>query len=97
MKARLHFRLRVTHSDGGFEEFVAWKIPSGPRYPDGVRYRFAFVPAGHVRPAVLYDNHHPKGHHKHLEGREIPSIFIDIRRLVADFRADVAHWKSSPR
>jgi hypothetical protein len=20
--------------------------------------------------AVLYDNHHPKGHHRHLEGRE---------------------------
>ena len=42
-------------------------------------------------PAVLYDNHAPKGHHRHVEGIERPYAFIDVARLLVDFIADVKH------
>jgi Family of unknown function (DUF6516) len=40
-------------------------------------------------PAVLYDNDHPKGHHRHIQGIEEPYEFVDIDRLISDFTADV--------
>jgi hypothetical protein len=39
--------------------------------------------------AVLYDNHEPKGHHRHLEGVEEPYAFVDVDRLLDDLTADV--------
>jgi hypothetical protein len=55
----------------------------------GVRYRLAFIRRGSVAPAVLYDNHSPKGHHHHIEGAEEPYRFVDLDRLILDFRKDV--------
>jgi len=49
----------------------------------------ALIRAGDTRPTILYDNHHPKGHHRHVAGMEQPYRFIDVGRLVADFLADV--------
>ncbi len=54
-----------------------------------MRYRLAFIRCGETSPAVLYDNHHPKGHHRHIEGGEEPYAFVDVDRLLADFTADV--------
>jgi hypothetical protein len=34
--------------------------------------------------------HHPKGHHRHIEGVEGSYQFVDVDRLIADFMADVA-------
>lgn len=97
MKARLYFRMKLTYLDGGFAELVAWKIPVGPRYPDGIRYRFAFIPAESDRPAVLYDNHHPKGHHKHVDEIESKSSFSGVGRLVEEFRTEIESWKKRTR
>ena len=38
---------------------------------------------------VLYDNHDPKGHHRHREGVEEAYEFVDVDGLLADFAADV--------
>ena len=59
------------------------------RHRDGVRYRLAFVRAGDQEPAVLYDNHHPKGDHRHLRGAEEAYPVRGVDRLIADFIADV--------
>jgi YD repeat-containing protein len=53
----------------GIEERNIWDVPVDEKNPDGIRYRLAYIPAGRATPSVLYDNHHPKGHHKHIEGR----------------------------
>jgi len=45
----------------------------------------AFVLSGEKAPALLYDNHHPKGHHRHVGTREEPYLFSTVRQLVADF------------
>jgi len=91
MEARLVHRQRATIGDGLFEELVIWVVPqplrgSTHRY----KYRLAFV----VRNVcvVRYDNEAGKGDHKHIGTQELPYVFVDVRRLVADFRADVRRW-----
>src|SRR5437667_1485272 len=63
------------------------------RYRDGtrerVRYRLAFIRRGEQTPAVLYDNHDPKGHHRHVEDVEEPYKFFYVDGLLADFASDV--------
>lgn len=66
-------------------EVAIWKVPMSKQSPAGVRYRLAFVRRGERAPAVLYDNHHPKGHHRHIEGVEESYAFVDVDRLLQDF------------
>jgi len=75
--------------EGNVLETVIWRVPVSAKAPDGVRYRLAFIPAGMREPAVLYDNHHPKGHHRHVEGVQEPYRFETVDKLVRDFKADV--------
>ena len=93
MKATPYFRQKTTDEDGNLIGMVVWKVPTGPKHPEGVRYRLAFIPAGHKSPVVLYDNHHPKGHHKHIGRKELPYDFSNIRQLMLDFNNDVEAWK----
>ena len=44
--------------------------------PKVVRYRLAFIRSGEEAPAILYDNHHPKGHHRHIGEHEEPYDFV---------------------
>jgi hypothetical protein len=46
-----------------------------------------FIRSGEVSPAILYDNHHPKGHHRHIGEHEEPHAFVTAKRLAADFLA----------
>jgi len=97
MKAKLLFRDKIIDEEGDMKERVVWSVPPGDLYPAGVRYRLAFIPRGAARSAILYDNHHPKGHHRHLEGREEPYDFDDTKTLQSDFERDVARWKKARR
>lgn len=89
MRARLLARDKATDVFGNLTEYVVWVLPISSLYPEGVRYRFAFVKAGQRAPHVLYDNHHPKGHHKHIGGTEIVYEFSSIEKLFMDFFNDV--------
>jgi hypothetical protein len=82
-------REKVIDEEGNIVELAIWRVPVTPRVPAGVRYRLAFVRAGEAAPAVLYDNHHPKGSHRHVEGVEESYAFQDVDALLVDFRADV--------
>lgn len=93
--ARLALRLKFTDRDDDLWELVAWWVPVSAANPLGVKYRFAFVPFGERRPAVLYDNHAPKGPHKHVEGREEPMYFDGLVALRAEFELDVQTWKKT--
>ena len=86
--AKLIIRQKWTDEQGNLYEIVLWKVKRNARHPEGVRYRLAFIRAGEEMPAILYDNHHPKGHHRHISGREEPYLFVTSTRLVADFLAD---------
>ncbi len=95
MIAKLLLRDKFTDEDGDLHEWVVWRVPFDRLYREGVRYRLAFIPRGMGKPAVLYDNHHPKGHHKHLEDLEQPYLFSTIAQLRADFAKDVSLWKKT--
>ena len=88
-RATLLLRERVINEHGDIREVVVWQLPLGGGNPSGVRYRLAFVRRGEDRPAVLYDNHPPKGHHRHVEGVESSYRFVEVNRLMEDFMADV--------
>jgi len=90
MTTELVLRQKVIDEEGNILDMTIWRVPKNPRTPDGVRYRLAYIPRGEREPAVLYDNHHPKGHHRHFEGMEAPYEFQGVDRLIEDFRADIA-------
>ncbi len=89
MSATLLHREKYVDADGDLIELVLWQVPRSAAYPEGLRYRLAFVLAGTKRPTVLYDNHHPKGHHRHRGAAQIAYTFSTVDRLLADFLADV--------
>ncbi len=84
-RATLLRRRKWTDDRGNLYEIVLWQVERSLRHPEGVRYRLAFIRTGEETPALLYDNHHPKGHHRHIEGVEQPYFLTTVERLVADF------------
>jgi hypothetical protein len=90
-------REKVIDEEGNIVELAIWRVPVTPRAPLGVRYRLAFVRVGDTTPAVLYDNHHPKGSHRHIEGAEEPYAFRDVDALLTDFQRDVRRIKRAGR
>lgn len=96
-KATLLLRQRVIDEQGSILELVIWRVPAASRSQGGVRYRLAFVRQGEEEPAVLYDNHLPKGHHRHISGVEEAYSFEGVDQLLADFTADVQRIKGEDR
>ncbi|MFQ5850883.1 MAG: DUF6516 family protein [Candidatus Binatia bacterium] len=90
MTAELVLRQKLIDEEGNILEMTIWRVLKSPKTPEGVRYRLAYIPSGEREPAVLYDNHHPKGHHRHFKGGETPYEFIGVDQLIEDFKADVA-------
>ena len=88
--ATLIQRQKWTDERGNLFDLVLWRVERSARYPEGVRYRLAFIRSGEEAPAILYDNHHPKGHHRHVGQSEESYAFRDAQRLVADFLADAS-------
>ena len=96
-RARLVLREKVIDEEGNITEVAIWAVPGRRSGPERIRYRLAFVRRGEQIPAVLYDNHHPKGHHRHIEGTEKPYVFVDVDRLITDFTDDVRRLKGDVR
>ena len=81
----LHEKIRTAH--GVVVEFKVWKVPKSVDYPEGVKYSFFAAHSGKV--LVGYDNHAPKGHHRHLSGEEEPYDFDGFDTLRRDFARDL--------
>jgi hypothetical protein len=75
------------HSSGGVAvaELKVWRVPKSERYPQGIKYSMFLVDWKRGRVLVGFDNHSPKGHHLHVDGREVPYRYRGVRRLVGDF------------
>jgi hypothetical protein len=84
-RAELVLREKVIDENGDITEFAIWRVPPSRTQPAGVKYRLAFIRSDSPEPAVLYDNHHPKGHHRHVRGVEEPYDFVDVDTLLSDF------------
>ncbi len=86
---KLLHRFKRSYLDGSIEEQVVWAVPKSERQPDGFRYRLVYIRRVGERPAVLYDNHYPKGHHKHIGSEQVPYEFVNLEKLIEDFEKDV--------
>ena len=65
-----------------------WKVPASRTNPEGIDYSLSLISSEGER-VVGYDNHWPKGHHRHVLTEEGPYTYSGIDALVADFKADV--------
>jgi hypothetical protein len=86
-KASLVLHERVLLKGSVIVETKIWKVEDRNRYPDGFKYSLFAVHHGEV--LVGYDNHHPKSHHRHIDGREMEYAFSTLEKLKNDFRADL--------
>lgn len=87
-RATLLRHRKWTDERGNLYEIVLWHVERSARHPEGVRYRLAFIRSGEKKTALLYDNHHPKGHHRHVEEREETYRFTTVKQLLADFTTE---------
>ena len=66
-------------------ELSIHRIKGDDRYPDKIKYSLMFMEIKTGR-RVLMDNHHPKGHHLHLDDTELKYNYVDNDSLVGDFK-----------
>ena len=66
-------------------EMRIYEVGRSSRYPDGVKYGLLFLDLKAMR-RILMDNHHPKGHHVHIDELELPYEYRSDEKLVEDFK-----------
>ena len=81
----LHEKIRT--AEGIIVEFTVWQVARSAQYPEGFKYSFFAVRNGVV--LVGYDNHSPKGHHRHVGATEKAYEFAGLDALRADFIRDL--------
>lgn len=85
---------RTDLPDGSSVDASIERIAPDRWRPHGVRYRLAWVQDGRCR--VLFDNHHGKQDHCHVDDKEFPYTFTTVERLARDF-AELVGKLGGPR
>ncbi len=78
---------RLTLPDGSFIESLVQSVKPDQWSPHGVRYRLAWIQKGKCR--VLFDNHHGKTDHYHVDDVEKQYVFTTVEKLWVDFRKEI--------
>jgi len=80
-----------TLSNGATLQIIIWILPDPTKhYSHALKYRLNYsLPDG--TSLVRYDNHIPKGDHKHIKEIEQPYKFVSEEKLIADFLADIVN------
>jgi hypothetical protein len=86
-KAALVVHEKIRTADDITVEFKVWRVSDPVHYPEGYRYSFFAIRGGVV--LVGYDNHRPKGHHRHFANSEEAYEFAGLEKLRADFASDL--------
>ena len=74
---------------------VVWRVQLPiPPTTHGYKYRAVYALDG-VR-VVGFDNERGKGDHCHLDGVEVPHVFVSVERLIEDFIAAVQSRRKVP-
>jgi len=94
-KAVLLLHDEIRDEEGWQVVIKVWSVPVSPTSPQGVDYSLVLISPEGER-VVGYDNHWPKGHHRHVLGKEEKYAYRGVDRLVADFYADVARVRRRP-
>lgn len=73
---------------GYIVEVAIYQVPPSTKTPHGHRFRCFLVDPVNGEELVGYDNHWPKGSHRHFRGIEEPYTFQSIEKLLQDFERD---------
>ena len=84
MKAKEIVRHKAEIQERYIIELVAHEIGRSKRYPQAIKYSLICFDKN-TKKKILMDNHHPKGHHIHLDGEEIFYKFTTWEKLIVDF------------
>ena len=66
-------------------EMEVLRVDDQARYPEGLRYGLICIDRT-TGMKVLMDNHYPKGHHRHVDEKEMPYDYLGLEQLIQDFR-----------
>ena len=84
--SKLSFSEKRIELDGSLVEMKIWEVPRSEKNPQGVRYSLFWVKE--EKTIVGYDNHYPKGPHRHYGDKQEPYEFTTIEKLIEDFLED---------
>ena len=65
-------------------ELKVWQV-TDKRYPERIKYSLFCIELESRKTIVGMDNHHPKGHHIHLNNEESVYFYITPEQLIEDF------------
>ena len=85
MKARVIYHQKTRFQGRYLLEMTIHEVGHSTRYPDGVKYGVLLLDMKTGR-RVLMDNHHPKGHHVHLDDIELAYVYRNDENLIEDFK-----------
>ena len=88
MTKRQPVRAFKVYRKGYIMEVKVYRVPVSGKNPHGYRFRRFMVDARSGEEIVGYDNHWPKGSHRHFQEKEEPYPFRDIVTLLDDFGRD---------
>jgi hypothetical protein len=64
-----------------------WQVPKSTDKPHGVKFSMAYIKAG--KRVLGYDNAEGKGYHKPFLDEEEPYHFVDIWKLLDEFKKEL--------
>jgi hypothetical protein len=73
----------------GIAEIKVWKVPKDEHYKEGIKYSLFFVLKDSGVVILGYDNHRPKGHHRHSGNNEEKYSFKGIEQLMDEFFSEI--------
>ena len=85
MKATLLYWHKALLQERFVVELSIHEVGKSKRYPDGIKYGLICLDSKTDK-KVLFDNHHPKGPHIHIDDEEIEYDFKNEDSLVEDFK-----------
>jgi Family of unknown function (DUF6516) len=81
---------RMILSQRAFAELVVWQLPSPvPGSAHRFKYRLAYVT--NRRCVIQFDNESGKGDHMHVDGNQLPYVFVSLEQMQDDFWRTVRH------
>lgn len=85
MKAKLIYYHKAKIQRRYILELTIHDVGKSTRYVDGIKYSLICYDMK-SESKLLMDNHHPKGHHVHLNDKQMGYAFKSIDNLIDDFK-----------
>lgn len=85
MKAVLLYYQKVSFQGRYLMEMTIHQVGRSFKYPEGIKYGLLLLDR-RTGKRVLMDNHHPKGHHYHLDYTEFSYEYTTDGQLIEDFK-----------